>query len=538
MPPRRAVRSAPFGPPPAWLADAVFYQIYPQSFSDSNGDGIGDLPGLIERLDYLRALGVNALWLNPIFPSPFGDAGYDVTDFCEVAPRYGTLVDAKRLFRAAHDRGIRIVLDLVAGHTSTEHPWFRASASGEPGPHRDTYIWTDPVWDSFGLPDFVRGDTPRDGAYLSNFFRFQPALNYGYAQPDAAKSWQHSVDAPGPRAVRRELKRIMQFWLELGCDGFRVDMAASLVKEDRTGSGLRSLWAEFRRWLDREWPEAVLVSEWSWPRRAIGVGFHIDFLIHFNSPCYTHLCAASPNAERQDARKRGWFDAEGRGDLAAFLRAYFVEYRATRGRGYLALPTGNHDFARFIYRRSERELRVFFAFLLTLPGVPFLYYGDEIGLAFRPGLSSKEGGYGRTGARTPMQWDATRNRGFSTARAEQLYLPVDDEPGRDVASQLADPASLLHLVRTLLSLRRTTPALGNASPIRPLHVDARSRLFVFERGAGRERVVVAINPTKFATGCRLRGAAGLQSLAGAGRTGTASLRLAPFSFGIWRRPAR
>ena len=248
---------------PGWLRSAVFYQIYPQSFADYDGDGIGDLRGIISKLDYLRSLGVTALWLNPVFLSPMGDAGYDVADYRRVDPRYGTNDDLVRLFNEAHARGLRVVLDLVAGHTSNTHPWFLDSSRREPGEFRDRYIWTDTPWSALGEKGFVIGNCERAAAYHANFFYFQPSLNYGFARPDPAKPWQQPVDAPGPRATRAELRAIMEFWLRAGCDGFRVDMADSLIKGDPDRSGIRALWAEFRAWLDREWPEAVLVSDWS-----------------------------------------------------------------------------------------------------------------------------------------------------------------------------------------------------------------------------------------------------------------------------------
>lgn len=516
---------------PGWLKTAVFYQIYPQSFCDHNGDGIGDLPGIIGKLDYFQSLGVNALWLNPVFESPFNDAGYDVSDFCKVAPRYGTSADLKRLFDEAHRRDMRVVLDLVAGHTSDQHPWFKQSAQAKRNRYSDYYIWTDSVWSTFSEPRPLPGHE-RDGCYLPNFFPCQPALNYGYARPDPKKPWQQPMNAPGPREVLGELKKIMAFWLDAGCDGFRVDMASSLVKEDADGRGIRKLWNEVRGWLNRAYPEAVLVSEWGNPAKAIPAGFHIDFLLHFGEPAYQHLCAPQ-GSPRADAGF-GFFDRKGSGDITAFLKNYLKHYRATHPHGYIALPTGNHDFVRFRYRRTEAELRVFLAMLLTMPGVPFIYYGDEIGLEFREGLVSKEGGYSRTGTRTPMQWTAGKNRGFSTASATQLYLPTNQKRGQDVASQEADDNSLLNTTRLLLELRRDFPALGNDGDFEPLYARPKQYPFVYLRRSGSERIIVAINPSQRGHRIKLPLLKGAIPLA-ARRASVVGqqLRMAGLSFGVF-----
>ena len=275
---------------PDWLEKAVFYEIYPQSFFDSNGDGIGDLPGILEKLEYLQYLGINAVWLNPCFASPFQDGGYDISDFYQVAPRYGSNDDLQRLFIEARRLGIRILLDLVPGHTSTENAWFKQSCKAERNEYSDWYIWTNSVW-TWNAPGVqtVIGYSERDGNYITNFFHFQPALNYGFANPDPNQPWQQPVDAPGPQAVRRELKNIMKFWLDQGASGFRVDMAGSLVKNDPDNQATARLWQEIRAWLDQEYPEAALVSEWSNPTVAIPAGFHMDFLLPFASQAYSAL---------------------------------------------------------------------------------------------------------------------------------------------------------------------------------------------------------------------------------------------------------
>lgn len=477
--------------PTAWLEDAVFYQIYPQSFRDADGDGIGDLRGVIEKLPYLRDLGINALWLNPCFVSPFRDAGYDVADFYQVAPRYGTNDDLRALFLEAKKLGIRVMLDLVAGHTSDQHPWFRASQRHERNPYSDWYIWTDSVWTWF-VPgqQVVVGGADRDANFIPNFFHFQPALNYGYAKPDPKAPWQQPVDAPGPQAVRAELRKIMAFWFDLGAAGFRVDMAGSLVKNDPDGAATAALWTDLRAWMDRAYPDRALVSEWSQPQVAIPCGFHMDFLLSFAKPGYKALF-------RPEGDVPPIFDRSGRNSIRTFLDEFEPLYLATHGRGFIAIPSGNHDTVpRLGDGRDARDAAVALAFLLTMPGVPFLYYGDEIGLRSLPGLPSKEGGYGRTGCRTPMQWDASANAGFSTAPAAQLYLPVDPAADRPtVAAQLADPHSLLRTTQALIALRKAHPALGASGEFEPLVAEKDAWPFVFRRSAAGETILIAVNPT-------------------------------------------
>lgn len=485
---------------PSWLDSAIFYEIYPQSFFDTNGDGVGDLPGVIAKLDYIQSLGVDAIWLNPCFMSPFGDAGYDVSDFYKVAPRYGTNADLKRLFRAAHQRGMKVCLDLVAGHTSNEHPWFKASARPEKNKYTNWYVWTDNVWREPGAPlNGIKGFSERDGSYVTNFFHFQPALNYGFAHPDPERPWQLPVHHPDVIAVREEMKNIMRFWLDAGADGFRVDMAASLVKNDHDSAETMAFWRDVRAMYDREYPEAALIAEWSYPARAIEAGFHIDFMIHFGTDAYTTLLRHERERDCFGvAPKHGhsFFDKSGKGNIADFLDTYIEHYEATRDIGYISIPSGNHDIARLASHRDQADLEVVFAFLLTMPGVPYIYMGDEIGMTHVQGLISKEGGYGRTGARTPMQWDGSKNAGFSKGPASKLYIPLDPRTDRPtVAAQETDDNSLLNHVRRLTALRRKTPALGNGGGFEPLHAKPGKCPFIHMRTAGSQRVVVAVNPS-------------------------------------------
>jgi maltose alpha-D-glucosyltransferase/alpha-amylase len=284
--PRRFERPMSRPSIPAWFHRAVFYQVYPQSFYDANGDGIGDLAGLIEKLPYIASVGCNAVWINPFFVSPFQDAGYDVADYYKVAQRYGSNADAKRLFAAAKKQGIRICLDLVPCHTSLQHPWFKQSELPGPNKYRDWFIWTDSAWVGPNEPGMegVRGYSDRDDAYVTSFFYSQPALNYGFAQPDPKKKWQLPLSHPTVKSVTAEMLKVMRFWLKMGADGFRVDMAGHMVKQDPGQKANIKLWQGISRTLKKAYPESVLISEWGVPSRALRAGFDADFMLHFPTP--------------------------------------------------------------------------------------------------------------------------------------------------------------------------------------------------------------------------------------------------------------
>jgi glycosidase len=482
---------------PEWLKQAVFYQIYPQSFYDSNDDGIGDIPGIIQKLDYLESLGVNAVWINPCFVSPFQDAGYDVADYYRVAPRYGTNEDLKRLFMEADKRGIHILLDLVPGHTSVEHPWFQASQKHEKNPFSDYYIWTNSVFE-YPPPDLqvVRGYAQRNGGYITNFFWCQPALNYGFAQTNPAYPWMQPVDAQGPQHVREEIRKIMKFWLDMGASGFRVDMAPTLVKHDPEKTSNAQFWTEVRDWLDAEYPEAVIVSEWGEPAYAIPAGFHVDFLMGFSNPGWVSLTRNGGSGQWLNKYSFSFFDESGHGTVMPFLDEYIPLLKKTTGIGYIALITGNHDERpRIAQDKSLALMKVFYLFLLTMPGTPFIYYGDEIGMRSLD-LPSKEGGYFRTGVRTPMQWSNDKNAGFSNAPAEELYLPVDESDDRPtVADQETDPDSLLNRVRSLIGTRKTLKALQADGDFEVVYAEHGKLPFVYMRSGGGQKVMVALNPS-------------------------------------------
>lgn len=472
-----------------WLNDAVVYEIYPQSFYDTNGDGIGDLQGIIEKLDYIADMGFTCIWLNPINASSFYDAGYDVTDFYSVAPRYGTNEDYRELCRQAHLRGMRVMFDLVAGHTSVKHPWFAESAKAEKNAYTNRYIWTD---DTFDNTEGIAGYSERNGNYITNFFWSQPALNYGYAHPDPEKPWQLPVDHPDCVATKEELKKIIDFWMDLGTDAFRVDMAASLIKGDTDGSYMRAFWHEIRAHMEARNPACLLIAEWGLPADAIGAGFHLDFLLHSQIPAYTSLFRHEKG--RNTTRLfvgDSYFNKAGKGNINKYLDRFLYDLENTKGKGYIGMITGNHDMQRLAYMRDVSEIKAAMVFLFTMPGVPFVYYGDEIGMDYIPGLPSKEGGYNRTGARTPMQWDDRKNHGFS--ESDTPYLPTDTRDGAPtVQQQLCDKDSLLHFVKALIQLHKQEPALHAEADFKVL---LRDYPFVYERTDGEKTILVAVNPS-------------------------------------------
>jgi alpha-glucosidase len=483
-----------------WWRDGILYQIYPRSFADSDGDGLGDLPGITARLDYLAALGVDAIWLSPIYPSPDRDFGYDVADHTAVDPRLGTLGDFDRLVLEAHQRGIRIILDLVLNHTSDQHPWFRASRLRREDPKRDWYIWRRRPnnWQaSFGGRAWEH-DPASGEYYLHLFTRQQPDVNWRNPQ------------------LRQAQLDVFRFWLERGVDGFRLDVFNAYFKhadlpDNPPKLGLRGfdrqrhvhdinqpemipLLNEMRRLLD-SYPERYAVGETylATPEKAASYcgpdRLHGAFSFDFTS-----------------------FESE----LAAALRLYrwdpawILEKILARDRVFDAAgvwPTtvlGNHDLPRTASRycrgEDDSQARLAMALLLTLRGTPFMYYGEEIGMrdiALRrseildpPGRRYWPIYKGRDGCRSPMQWDASQFAGFSTARP---WLPVHpDHAWRNVAAQQADPESLLHFTRKLIALRREHSALRRGDY---LPLDGPRGSMVYLRSTAEETILLALNFT-------------------------------------------
>lgn len=493
---------------PKWLDTAVIYHIYPSSFMDSNGDGYGDLEGIRSKLSYIKETGFNTIWISPVFCSEFEDGGYDITDFYKIDPRFGSNSDLVRLVQDAHSMGLKLCLDLVAGHTSDKHPWFKESAYGDPNGHySDYYIWTKGKEITPPKPDrggWVDNDYPRDAYYLMNYYDIQPALNYGFYQPSPERPWEQSYDAPGPKAVRQEIKNIISFWFDKGVDGFRCDLAWSLVKgDDEEFNGVRKLWNEIFTWQAQTYPETIFLSEWSSPIESISCGFDIDIIRH-NGCGKTMYRDLVHNTVRNANKKTGiykakdcWFDKSGKGKFSSFVIPFTEMYNVTKGHGYPCMPTSSHDTWRLNrnQRSTPEELKVALSFFLTMPWVPIIYYGEEIGMRSMDGIPPIEGSRDRSAQRTPMQWAEGETAGFSTCAPSQLYLPIDPEPNRpNVEQQINDPESILNYVKSLLALRASIPAFANYADWRMISDVECAYPVIFERSAAGESYFVIINP--------------------------------------------
>jgi maltose alpha-D-glucosyltransferase/alpha-amylase len=315
-------------------------------------------------------------------------------------------------------------------------------------------------------------------------------LNYGYAHPNPNHPWEQPVNGEGPKAVRRELQNIMSFWLDKGIDGFRVDLAASLVKNDPDKSATIALWKDMSAWYHTNYPESVLIAEWFNPKQSIQAGFDLDFLRPGK--------LTSPYERGQKMNVKVYFDKAGQGSVADWNLYFGDQYQTTLHKGYISLPTGNHDSPRMLNeeRKDELDAKVLLTFILTQPGVPFIYYGDEIGMRYVSNSPDVEGSKARSGTRTPMQWDSSPNAGFSTAPKEKIYIPQDPDLNRPtVAIQEKNPNSQLNYVRALLKLRSTSLALGNDGDWKLLSDTAQAYPMIYLRSAGNEEYVIAINPS-------------------------------------------
>jgi maltose alpha-D-glucosyltransferase/alpha-amylase len=388
------------------------------------------------------------------------------------------------------------------------------SQKQEKNKYSNYYIWTETNWvdpPREFAGQFIKGYGQRNGQFMRNFYWCQPALNFGFANPDPEQPWQLPTNHPDVMAMREDLKKVLRFWMDMGCDGFRADMAGALVKTRRVRGNeqffntneneTKLFWREIRRLLEKEYPQGFMVAEWSYPADALDDCFHVDFFHWFNG--YNDLFQKeSWRILNGVSEGHSYFDAEGKGTVTEFLKSYMDQYEKTKGKGYISLPLGNHDNARLGNRRTDKELEIIYAFGFTMPGVPFLYYGNEIGMKQLPkDWPQVEGAYQpRNGARTPMQWTGGKNLGFSTADPAKLYLPVDPAPDApNVEAQEKNPNSLLNKTRQLISLRHSEPALANYAEFVPIYPSANASNpspypFVYARAAGNDVVLVMLNP--------------------------------------------
>lgn len=477
-----------------WWRDGIIYQIYPRSFADQNNDGLGDLPGITSRLDYLSELGVDAIWLSPFYPTPDKDFGYDISNYVDVDPRFGTLDDFDQLVREAHRRNIRVILDLVLNHTSDQHPWFLESRSSRDNPKRNWYIWKSSIpnnWQaSFGGKAWEY-DPATGEYYLHLFTKEQPDLN-----------WRNPE-------VRQAILNSVQFWLERGTDGFRLDVFNAYFKDaelrkNPTRFGLRAFDRQ-QHIHDMDQPEMMgLLGELrtlldSYPER-----YSVGETYLATSQKTVSYCG--PN--KLHAAFSFDFTSAGIGLSFPWHPDWLMEQIERREQVFGAAgvwPTtvmGNHDLLRTATRyangEDDTQVRLALALLLTLRGTPFLYYGEEIGMrdiSLRrseildpPGKKYWPIYKGRDGCRSPMQWDNSPNAGFSSGKP---WLPVHSNySSRNVAAQRGDPNSLFHLTRTLIALRREHAALRRGDFSR---VPAPKNVASYVRGLGTESVLVALN---------------------------------------------
>jgi maltose alpha-D-glucosyltransferase/alpha-amylase len=502
-----------------WYKDAVFYELHVKAYTDADGNGMGDFTGLLTRLDHLKDLGVDCLWLLPMYPSPFRDDGYDISDYRAVHPQYGTLEEFRAFLDAAHERGLKVVTELVLNHTSDQHPWFKEARSSPDSPKRDYYVWSDTDERYRGVRIIFRDtemsnwawDPVSKAYYWHRFFSHQPDLNY---------------DSP---AVREEIWEVMRFWLEIGVDGFRVDAVPYLVEREGTSCEnlpeTHAVVRGLRRRMDAEFPGRMLLAEANmWPEDVRpyfgdGDGFHMAF--HF--PLMPRMFMAL----RLEDRKPLVEIVERTPEIPAscqwglFLRNHdelTLEMVTDAERDYMYEEYARDPVARLnlgIRRRlapllegDRRRIELMNALLLSLPGSPVLYYGDEIGMGDNVYLGD------RNGVRTPMQWTGGWNGGFSTADPERLYQPLISNPvygyqAVNVESQRRQENSLLNWTRRLIQVRRSTRVFGRGAIefLRP----ANHRVLAYVRSLDGEKVLVVNNLSATAQAVELD----LRPLAGA-----------------------
>ena len=484
-----------------WYKDAIIYQVHVRTFSDSNGDGIGDFQGLAQRLDYVQELGVTAIWLMPFSPSPLRDDGYDISDYKSVHPSYGTLEDFKTFLSGAHDRGIRVIIEMVANHTSDQHPWFLESRASQDNPKRDWYVWSD-TDTRYGGTRIIFVDTEMSNwawdpisksYYWHRFFSHQPDLNY---------------DNP---AVREEMWNVMKFWLELGVDGFRLDAVPYLIEREGTSCEnlpeTHDVIRELRKKVDDQFPGAMLLAEANqWPadlRPYFGNGDEFHMAFHF--PLMPRMFMGLRLEDRKPITEilQQTPEIPASCQWCLFLRNHdelTLEMVTDIERDYMydiyardktmRLNLGIRRRLAPLLDNDRRRIELMNGMLFSLPGTPIIYYGDEIGMGDNIYLGD------RNGVRTPMQWSGGWNGGFSTGDPESLYSPPILNPvygyqAVNVLSQKRSEHSLLSWMKHIIQVRRSSPVFGSGS-IEFLY-PANHRVLAYVRQLGKETVLVVNN---------------------------------------------
>lgn len=468
-----------------------FYEIYPTAFYDSNDDGIGDIKGIIKKLDYVKKLGFKGIWFNPFFKSPFRDGGYDISNYFEIDEKFGTNKDAIKLIKECHKRNLLVFFDLVAGHMSLDSKEFIESSKANPNPkYKDMFIWTNSAWTWDGRYSLIKGLYPRNGTYMVNFFVHQPALNYGFGNVDA--SWKYSYDSQNVKITMDYIIKVMKFWCEKGVDGYRCDMADSLVKDDTSDKKhTQECWNYMFGEVRKTYPNMISVSEWCSPTQSLNCAFDMDFILdHSDNFSYYFFRAGTEDWEKLTSSPMK--------DKVPLLRKYddelyskaienlkfWISTQEKYKNKYIAPISGNHDTFRIANSLSNNQLKDAYIMLFTLPGIPFVYAGDELKQKTKKGYPSKDGGYQRTGTRFGMNWDKSKkNHGFSNANEIDLYLPVD-KSGDDSISAIKDKTSLLNLIVALNKLRDENPDLTSHDGFELL-----SQPLSYKRG----KILVAIN---------------------------------------------
>ncbi len=465
-----------------WLNDAVFYEIFPSSFKDSNGDGTGDFRGIIEKLGYIRNLGFNAIRIAPCFESPFTNGGCDVKDFFDVSARFGSSKDFDELLLAAKTLGIKVTLDLLPICTSVENAMFRRSGESRGNAFSQRFIWTDGIEKDYPEYRAVYGGYERNGAYLCYKFACQPRLNYGFAEVTDS-SWQlHYKDAECVR-TRDWLTDVIKYWIERGVDGFFMLSAGELVVGDTDGNATAEVWRYVLTEVRKAFPEAAFISEWGNAEKAVNMaGFDADvYSADRGNGLFRRFSGGINNS---------FLGSEGRGDITVFLRDYLRQIIPTRKKGKILLVSGSPFDFRLAKFYDAQEIKLIMGTLLTLPSIPLVYYGDEIGMRHLD-VIPKEGGYYYSGARTPMQWTYGKNKGFSSDDVEpnRLFLPVDHMANAPTTESSFGEDGIGACVRTLCRMRASEKDLSQGC-FEVEYAERNKFPFIYRRG----RFLIAVNP--------------------------------------------